>query len=56
MVIHMRRVLKWKSKVLGEPVSTVMEEAPGACGDQRRPLSKPMVGVEVVGEGSSVIE
>lgn len=32
VITHMRRVLEWKSKVFGEPVSTVIWEAPGGSG------------------------
>lgn len=59
MVVHVRRGLKWKSKVPGEPVSTAMEGSSGDFGEQRRqrrPLTQCAVGRDVVGEGSSGTE
>lgn len=56
MVVHVRRGLKWKSEVPGEPVSTAMEGSSGDFGDQRRPLTQCAVGRDVVREGSSGTE
>lgn len=56
VIIQMRRVLKWNSRVLGEPVNTVMGEAPGRCRDKGRPLIQPAMGRKVVREESSGIE
>lgn len=56
VIIHRRRVLKWDSRVLREPVNTVMGEAPGSCRDEGRPLIQPAMGREVVREESSGIE
>lgn len=39
MIIHMRRVLQWNSRVLRGPVNTVMGKPQGAVGTRGGPCS-----------------